>query len=435
MQALRRAVTIAGVTVDLRTRRDEPHVAVDPESFFTDEFPDAIARHAELIRPGVDWIRPKPLTMSVAGEQWTLTYEPDAPHGIAGSGVSLARSGGGRTTIALDAAQLDDVVHDQQSMMGLWVGGTLGDTGDGKLGDALNWWLVLRAALDGAPIYTPGSVELTDADGRPLDLDRTFRVGVDDPAEMHEFLVRAGFLHIAGVFRADEMATVSDDMDRAVPQYSQGDGRSWWARTADGTDRLVRMQGFSRESDTVAGLLEDRRFLDLAELSGAGHRFARKRADNLVEALFKPIGVVAGISDIGWHKDCGIGRHSYNCCGMTVGISVTGAGPTSGQLHALAGSHRALVWSGSLQPHLDLPDVPLATEVGDVTIHLSCTMHMAQAPVEQERRVMYSGFSLPPLPARDGSADAGELRAAAVARDSALREQAPLTALARNVHS
>jgi hypothetical protein len=414
------------VTVDLRTRRDEPHAAVDPETFFADELPDAIARHAELIRPGVDWIRPKPLTFDIAGAQWTLTHTPDAPHGIAGSGVTLARGGGGRTTVALDPAHFDELVHDQQSMMGLWVGGTIGDSG-GKLGDALNWWLVLRAALDGVAIYTPGSVDLTDGEGRPLDLRRTFRVGVDDPDEMHEFLVRAGFMHIAGVFGAQEMADVSADMDRAAPNYSQGDGRSWWARTGDGTDRLVRMQGFDRESDTVGELLGDRRFLDLSELSGAGHRFARKRSDNWIEALFKPIGVVAGISDIGWHKDCGIGRHSYDCCGMTVGISVTGAGPTSGQLHALAGSHRALVWSGSLQPHLDLPDVPLATEVGDVTIHLSCTMHMAQPPVDEERRVMYSGFSLPPLP--------GDDRAAALARNSALREQAPLTALARNVHS
>jgi hypothetical protein len=179
----------------------------------------------------------------------------------------------------------------------------------------------------------------------------------------------------------------------------------------------------------VSALLDDRRFLDLAELSHAGHRFARKRSDNWIEALFKPIGIVAGISDIGWHKDCGIGRHSYDCCGVTVGISVTGADATSGQLHALAGSHRALVWSGSLQPHIDLPDVPLATETGDVTIHLSCTMHMAQPPETSERRVMYSGFSLPPL--REGSDE----RAAALARNSALRERAPLTTLARNVHS
>ena len=46
---------------------------------------------------------------------------------------------------------------------------------------------------------------------------------------------------------------------------------------------------------------------------------------NIIEALVKPIGVVRGISDLPWHKDCSIGRHSYRCCGITVGVSVTGA--------------------------------------------------------------------------------------------------------------
>ncbi len=208
--------------VDLRTRRDEPRAAVDPETFFSADLPEAIARHAELIRPGIDWIRPKPVTFAIAGREWTLHHAPDPPHGIAASGATLTEGGGGRTTVALEPAHLQDLVHDQQSMMGLWVGGTLSSDGNGKLGDALNWWLVLRAALDGIRIYTPGSVELAGADGRALDLHRTFRFGVDDPEEMHDFLVHAGFLHLAGVFGADEMAAVSADMDRAAPSYAAG---------------------------------------------------------------------------------------------------------------------------------------------------------------------------------------------------------------------
>jgi len=151
---------------------------------------------------------------------------------------------------------------------------------------------------------------------------------------------------------------------------------------------------------------------------------------NRIEALFKPIGVTEGISDIPWHKDCGIGRHSYECCGLTTGISVSGADEVSGQLHALAGSHRALIWSGLLQPDLDLPDVPLATRTGDVTLHLSCTMHMAQPPVERERRVMYSGFALPPLDAASNDA-----RADARARLGKVREGAPLTVLDKHFKS
>jgi hypothetical protein len=42
-----------------------------------------------------------------------------------------------------------------------------------------------------------------------------------------------------------------------------------------------------------------------------------------------------------------------------------------------------------------LPEIDLPTSTGDVTLHLSCTAHMAQAPTERERRVLYTGFRLP----------------------------------------
>ena len=312
--------------------------------------------------------------------------------------------------------------------MSLWASGALAQHA-GTVGHLLDWWLVLRAALDGTPIYTPGSISLDDPDGRPLDLSRAFRAD-DDRDEMKYFLETAGYLHIEGLFSTAEMDDIAADMDRVAPTYTEGDGRSWWARTADGESRLVRMQGFDRECDGARAIIDDARFLDLASISGAGHRFGTKRANNRIEALFKPIGVTEGISDIPWHKDCGIGRHSYDCCGLTVGISVTGADATSGQLWVLAGSHRALVWSGIRQPDLDLPEVPLATRTGDVTLHLSCTMHMAQPPVERERRVMYSGFGLPPLPTADTDAIA-----AGRARLGAVREGAPLNVLDRHFKS
>ena len=44
----------------------------------------------------------------------------------------------------------------------------------------------------------------------------------------------AGFLHLRGWLDPADMATIADDIDRAVPTYSKGDGRSWWATTNDG---------------------------------------------------------------------------------------------------------------------------------------------------------------------------------------------------------
>jgi hypothetical protein len=409
------------MSVDVRTRRDGERPALDSHEFFTTHLPAAIDANAAGIIHALEFIAPRPCAIEVDSETWTLraddgrvTIEPGIHDPVA--------------SVRFEHDQFADLIADQQTIMSMWAGNAL-DQRAGQVGHLLDWWLVLRAALDGSQIYTPGSVTFDDGHGAPLDLTRSFRPD-DDPDEMRHFLLTAGFLHLRGLFTVDEMGAISADMDRAEPTYEQGDGRSWWARTADGDTRLVRMQGFDRESEAAKALTEDQRFLDLANLPGCGHRFGTKRTHNKIEALFKPIGVTEGISDIPWHKDCGIGRHSYDCSGLTVGISVTGADEVSGQLWALAGSHRALVWSGIKQPDLDLPEIPLPTQTGDITLHLSCTMHMAQPPVERERRVMYSGFALPPLE----SADPEAIQEARV-RIGAVRESAPLTVLDRHFKS
>jgi hypothetical protein len=398
------------VSVDQRTRLDGPRPPLSPAAFFGDELPAALAAHADLVVPGTRWLAPRPLVIEVDDASWCLAW----------SGTRIEVRGGrpdGAAHVRLSAPQLDDLVCDQRTFVGFHAVGQLDQAG-GTLEDLNDWWLVLRAALDRRPIYTPGTITFQARNGAPLDLHHTFAAH-DDPAELRHFLEQAGYLRIAGLFSPGEMARVSSDMDRAAPAYTPGDGRSWWARTAGGERRLVRMQAFDRHSDATASLLDDARFRALGEIPGDGHVFGSRNADNRIEALFKPIGVVEGISDVPWHKDCGLGRHSYECCGVTVGISVTGADRTSGQLRVIAGSHRALVWPARQRPGSDLPEIDLPTETGDVTLHLSCTTHMAQPPTDRERRVMYTGFALPP---RDAAA-----AAAARAGLRAVREAAPVT--------
>ena len=177
------------------------------------------------------------------------------------------------------------------------------------------------------------------------------------------------------------------------------------------------MQYFEEHSPTARALLDDQRFLALGAIPGCGHRFGGF-AESRWEALFKPIAVTSGISDVPWHKDCSLGRHSYECMRVTVGVSVTGAGPTTGQLRVIPGSHRALMWPSLVDVStLPLPDVGLATETGDVTLHLSCTLHMAQPPTTAERRVLYTSFT---LPAPDEAAQAAaHRRLVATARETA----------------
>jgi len=399
------------MSLDLRTRTDGNQQPTEPAQIFGDTLPALLAARADLVVPGAARLHLRPLVLEIDAAAWTLVWNDRGVAVHAGDAGAVAR-------VRLTREEFDDLVDDLRTPIALYSSGAL-DMPAGEFGDFLDWWLVLRATLDARALYTSGSVTFRDRDGGRLDLTRSFHPD-ESRDEMAHFLAEAGFLHVRGLFTEAEMAAVSADMDRAAPRYTRGDGRSWWARVRSGEDRLVRMQGFNEHSPTTAALIADERLLRFGDLPGDGHIY-EQMANNRIEALFKPIGVVEGISDVPWHKDCALGRHSYECCMITMGISVTGAGPDSGQLRVFAGSHRALVRPGVLGDPgaLDLPEVALATETGDMTIHCSCTLHMAQPPVTSERRVMYTTWSLPPADTAACWAGRAKVRRA--------RESAPVT--------
>jgi hypothetical protein len=101
-------------------------------------------------------------------------------------------------------------------------------------------------------------------------------------------------------------------MDAALSHDHPDDGRSWWARTRAGEHRPVRLEYFQEHSAATRDLLGDERFLGIADLTDDGYRHL---GWNGIEALIKPVGVVEGISDLPWHKDCSLGRHSYRSAG------------------------------------------------------------------------------------------------------------------------
>ncbi len=371
-----RAEILAPMTLDLRTRVDRDVTPVDVREFFEVELPRLAADRSDLAVPGAMELDVAPLSVEFSEGTWTLSVSDDA--------IRVAAGDAGQASVRLDQAELTDIVHDQRTPMTLLTAGDL-DMPRGNLGDFLDWWVVLRSLIDARPAHTAGAIDFKDRDGADLDLQRAFDAG-DDTADASHFLAEAGFLHLTNVFTEHEMAEVSADTDAAFERYSPDDGRSWWATTAQGEHRPVRLQWFHEQSAITADLLLDDRLLRIATLASDGHRH---RSDaNQIEALVKPIGVVQGISDLPWHKDCSLGRHSYRCCSLTVGISVTGADHRSGQLAVVAGSHRALVQPAFFRTCWGLPEVPLPTEVGDITVHCSCTLH--KSPI---RRSIVSGAS------------------------------------------
>jgi hypothetical protein len=366
-------------TLDLRTRTSDAVREIDVAEFFDEELPELAAGRSELAAPGARELGVAPFTLACPAGEWTLQLEGDA--------VVVRRGDDGAGRVFLSDDEVGQLVNDLITPMTL-VASAGQHVERGDHGNFLDWWVALRSLIDARPAHTADSVNFRAADGAPLDLGRTFTPD-DSDAEIAHYLAEAGCLHLSGWFEPSEMEAISREMDAAFQHYTPADGRSWWAETADGTQRCVRLQRFEEHSPTFTALLGDDRFRRIGGLTGDDYE-ARKGG----EALEKPIGVVKGISDLMWHKDCALGMHSYRCCGLTVGISVTGADENSGQLAVVPGSHRALIQPGFYRKAWGLPIRQLPTRAGDVTVHCSCTFHMSHAPVSSERRVIYTGFGL-----------------------------------------
>lgn len=375
------------IDVDRRTRFDSEARPLDFVEFHEGDLQRLLdLGHGELAARGMRSLGLEPLAFTIDGRSYTWSSGADG-FGVAAGDANAA------AVAEMSGAAFSDLIQDRRSTVGLMIGNEVRMT-RGTTKHFFEWEPILRAVVDGRAAYEPGTVSFETPDGSPLDLYRSFRCD-ESPAEMAEFLGEAGFLRITGLFTAGEMSSVNTDIDRALPAYAPNDGRSWWARTQAGEHRAVRLQHFQEHSQAVRDLLDDERLLRIADLTSNRHREAQRRDGNAIEALIKPIGVIEGISDVSWHKDCSLGRHSYDCCRITVGISVTDADEESGQLCVVAGSHRASVPLRGVRDDLDLPRIGLPTRAGDVTVHLSCTLHMSIPPTRRERRVMYTGFELP----------------------------------------
>ncbi len=64
----------------------------------------------------------------------------------------------------------------------------------------------------------------------------------------------------------------------------------------------------------------------------------------------------------------------------------------------MPGSHRSNVQTAGRDESLDLAPVKLETRTGDLTVHCSDTLHRAHRPTDRPRKVVYTGFGLPPKP-------------------------------------
>jgi hypothetical protein len=406
--------------LDRRTRRDDDTTAVEPETFFRDTFPALIDRHGDRATAGARFLGAPPLTLVIADRPYRLE--------VVGERLTVSsRDSGDGVRVSLDAALFSDLAQQLQSFNAMTVARLVRPEG-GSEDDLVVWDAVWLSLLEGWPVSDEG-LRFRDRQARDLDMHQIFGPD-DDPLDVAHFLREVGYLHLRGWTDPAAMTEIAGDIERALPHYAPDDGKSWWATTANGAERCVRMQHFVEHSAATAALLSGDRWQQLRATLAADDQLVQAPvAGNVIEALVKPLGVVKGISDVPWHRDCNFGRHAYQCAGTIIGISVTAGGSGSGQLRAAAGSHRVLMPAARANDRPYLPIVPLPTEPGDLTVHLSCTLHEAQPPTRAERFVMYTGFGLPQR--SPGTADAGKKIAELRERAHKLKSQPPSPVAAR----
>ena len=391
--------------LDRRTRRDADVTHLSPAEFFGEPFNRLARRHGPMVARGMDALGAKRLTIEVGSDAWTI--------GRDGDGIGLTTSDSDATAIVtLTDEQFSLWAQQQLSFNGMVVAQSLPTRNAAQL-DVSIWDSLSLTLLEGWPTVDE-DISFLDRVGHPLDLHRSFTPD-DDPADVAHFLDEAGYLRLKGWADRSDMEAISADIDRALPHYEPTDGKSWWATLRDGSLVCVRLQEFLEHSPTTVALLSSERWDQLRRTVGGEVDLVQGPVEGrCIEALIKPVGVASGPSDLTFHRDCHLGRHAYGCSSLTVGVSVTGSDSTNGQLRVVAGSHRVAMPVEIAKSDPYLPVVAFTTEPGDLTVHLSCTLHEATPPVHAPRKVMYTGFHLQPLP------DAGPARSQLL---SDLREQ------------
>ena len=322
------------------------------------------------------------LTLRVAGGS-AFTYRSTAGDMVVEPGHDAD------VVVELTEDAFEDLLTEAWSVFGLLYGDRI-SVQRGDFNAFARWEAPLQALWFGRPIYGPGTVAAFSG----LDVGRSFTLDDDDDTLRH-FLDTAGFLVLRAVFDPDEVAglnrVVADELTRAAP----GDGHSWWATRSDGAEVCCRLTYLAQRSSDIDQLGHDPRLCRVAALADPLLRPSTDRLDGTSVVLKHP-SVISGLSDLPWHRDCGLGGHRVLCPGLNVGLQLDRADAANGQLHFLAGSHHHAAQQ-SPPPLPDLPVVAVDADPGDVTVHYSHVLHAAPAPSSPtaSRKALYVGFHLP----------------------------------------
>ena len=278
--------------------------------------------------------------------------------------------------VRLASGDWQDLVGDLESIPGILYGDRVLEH-RGDLMGLIRWEPALRTLYTGRPIYDPRSFVLQAADEVCLNPVTAF--ALDSETEtMRKFLNAAGYLLVKDVFQEAELAQFRRAAEEIAEAAQEGDQQSWWGKNAEGQAVLSRCLN-AGEHRTY----NDPRILRLAGLLPEGMRHAPAQQKDSVTVIFKRPGMTEGLSDLPWHRDCGMGGHATMCPTFIFSIYLYDATVESGPLQFLPGSHR-FAFGFADASLVDIPNaVTVPARAGDITLHVGDVMHAAPSPMAQ----------------------------------------------------
>ncbi len=294
----------------------------------------------------------------------------------AADGVAVVPGDAAETVVELSATAFAGIVGELETAPGLIYADSV-RCACGDLMRFVRWEPALRAMFGGRPLWNPDQ-PLLDPRGAPLDVERSFSLD-DDPADLAHFLRTAGYLLVKRVFAPGEIASLVATGRRLAAAARPGDRRSWWGRNASGGEVLCRVTHAGREPELEV-LYDDPRLLRLVALSDEKLTARGRSSEQGVTVLFKNPDMREGLSDLPWHRDCGMGGHAAMCPLINLSIYLGAATPDGGELRVLPGSWRASVGFAEADDATAPQGIAMAAEAGDVSLHYGDTVHAAPPP-------------------------------------------------------
>ncbi len=297
-------------------------------------------------------------------------------------GIELDQSAdGAKVILGTDIDTWENLARESWSMMGLILQNKISLLA-GQFHHLAAWEAPLQALYNNRPIFSNEDIP----DEEPYIFDYGF-----DGKQMSDSLSKLGFILVKNVFSADEIELMSNEIEERKLTATVDDKRSWWATDKRGEEHCCRLTYLNEGSKQFSQLPNDERLLNLANLAEE-KLFPTPDHGDGISVVMKVPEIEHGLSDLPWHRDCGMGGHPLICPGLNIGIQLDEANEESGQLMFLPGSHR---FSGGLDV-AEATDraVPIFANPGDVTVHYGHTLHVAPPPTNSNRyrRTVYVSF-------------------------------------------